>query len=79
MWYENFCFSNGEEWHKMRQHVQILLRLKTVHSYWLKQKAIAEEFPSYLLSKQNADGIVKNFLEEAFLYSLEGNVRLTVV
>ena len=66
-------FSNGEEWYRMRQHVHILLKLKMVHSYWPRQQAVAEEFADFLLLKCNFDGIVKDFIQHAFVYSLEGN------
>lgn len=56
----------------MRQNVQILLKLKTVHSYWNRQKAVAEEFSDSLLQKTNADGILQDFIQHAFRYSLEG-------
>lgn len=65
-------YSNGQEWHKMRQHVHVLLKLKTVHSYWHRQQVVAEEFSSSLLSKRNDEGVIKDFIQEAFLYSLEG-------
>ncbi|KAK4037016.1 hypothetical protein OUZ56_029060 [Daphnia magna] len=62
---------NGEEWYRMRQNVQVLLKLKTVHSYWNRQQAVAEEFSACLLPKTNADGVIKDFVQHAFQYSLE--------
>jgi hypothetical protein len=56
----------------MRQNVQILLKLKTVHSYWSRQQAVAQEFSAGLLSKMNSDGILEDFIQYAFQYSLEG-------
>jgi hypothetical protein len=64
----------------MRQNVQILLKLKTVHSYWNRQQAVAQEFSAGLLSKMNSDGIVQDFIQYAFQYSLEGLlVKTTLV
>ena len=57
----------------MRKHLQILLKLKMVHSYWPRQQALAEEFSNSLLLTRNSDGIVKDFIQHAFVYSLEGN------
>jgi len=65
-------FSNGEEWYRLRKNVQILLKLKTVHSYWNRQQTVAQQFSAGLLSKMNSDGIVKDFIQYAFQYSLEG-------
>ncbi len=56
----------------MRQHVHILLKLKIVHSYWSRQNTVAEEFSEGLFSKLNSNGVVKDFIQHAFLYSLEG-------
>ena len=46
--------------------------MKTVHSYWFKQRVVAQEFSENLLSKRDSNGIVKDFIHHAFLYSLEG-------
>ncbi|XP_046633707.1 probable cytochrome P450 49a1 isoform X2 [Daphnia pulicaria] len=62
---------NGKEWYRLRQNVQTLLKLKTVHSYWNRQQTVAQEFSAGLLSKMNSDGIVKDFIQHAFQYSLE--------
>lgn len=48
------------------------MKLKTVHSYWHRQKAIAQIFAENLTSKVNQEGILEDFIQYAFLYSLEG-------
>lgn len=68
----NIFLRNGVEWHKLRQNLTSLLKMKTVHSYWPRQLAVAREFASSISSKTNPDGVVENFLPHAFLYSLEG-------
>lgn len=52
--------------------MQILLKLKAVHGYWARQQTVANEFSQSLLSKLSGDGIIKDFIHHAFLYSIEG-------
>jgi len=61
---------NGREWYRLRQSIIGILHLKTVHSYWLRQKEIAQEFAQTLLSYP-LTGVSNDFLRHAFLYSLE--------
>lgn len=67
----NDIHSNGREWYRLRQSIIGILHLKTVHSYWLRQKEIAQEFAQTLLSYP-LTGVSNDFLRHAFLYSLEG-------
>jgi len=61
---------NGKEWYRLRQSIIEILHLKTVHSYWSRQKEVAQDFAQTLLSFP-ADGVSNDFLHHAFLYSLE--------
>ncbi len=53
-----------------------ILQLKTVHSYWNRQLKVAQDFSEVLQYQCNTDGEISDFLQEAFLYSLEGNMLL---
>ena len=46
--------------------------MQTVHTYWSRQQTIAKEFANSLSSQTCPDGIISDFLHQAFLYSLEG-------
>jgi len=74
---DNYICSNGKEWYRLRQSIIEILHLKTVHSYWSRQKLVAQDFAQNLVSYQ-AVGDSDDFLQYAFLYSLEGNYSILI-